>query len=617
MKNNEILDSWKDISEYLGREIRTCHKWEKDLGLPVHRVDPNSSRSKVFAYKSEIDLWLRERANATPSRPKEGKRLQNLKWISMGVVLMSCLLIISSYRLFIYQKARSPDTEKVVSVAIMPFESSNSSALDRNFSEGVSVEIANRLAMFSKIRVFPPSLYFGNNEAVENGNHADFILEGKANKESSQFWLSVELVDPRKKIKLWGLERSDSLENILFVQNDICTSLNQILGSVGRRGLSSSKEGEIKFQAALNENPTADQPSKTSYGDSNDSWKLYYQGRYYLEMHTEEANQIAINLFNQAIGKDAELAQAYIGLAECYCDFINFNWNSDPAWIEKAEGLLQTGQEISPNLPEYYYAMTGLLLLKDIHLDQATREDALETARDGLKKYPYHAGLNSLLGYCHYLRFGEAGDQADFESALEYKEKSFWLKPFSLDNVVFVELLLLDREFSKAIEVCNIIQKTDQTQFANFNLGVVFYYLGDLERSRSIFQELENINLDLRIDSFLYQGMIASQEQEKEKALQILERIQKISPAGYIKEEGLKMASIYAGIGMTDISSRYLNKFFSSRYGEKYRHVYLKYMRIDKNFSGQDMDNLKLIEEVPTNAQKQDNPSNAQRNKMH
>ena len=592
MKNNEILDSWKKISEYLDREIRTCHKWEKDLGLPVHRVDPDSSRSKVFAYKSEIDLWLRERANATSNRLRERKHLRGLKWISIGLIPVSSLLVISSYRLFIYQKGRSPDSGKVVSVAIVPFESYNSSAIDKNFSEGMAVEIANRLALFSKIRVLPPSLYFENKNIVENGNDADFILKGNANKEGNQFKLSVELVDPGKRIKLWGTEYSDSLENILFVQDDICRSLIQMLNSADRQSHSSPKEGKPEWQGALANNPV-NQLSKKPYGESSDCWKLYYQGRYYLEMYTEEANQIAINLFNQAIEKDAELAQAYIGLAECYCNLVNFNWDSNPTLIDKAESLLQTGQAISPNLPEYYYALTSLLLLKDISLDQGTSEIALETARDGLIKYPNHAGLNSLLGYCHYLRFGETGDPSDFERALEYKKRGFWLKPFSLDNIVFVELLLLDKEFGKAIEVCNIIQKTDQTQFARFKLGVVLYYLGDLERSRSIFQELENINLDLGVDSLLYQGMIASQEQEKEKALQILERIQKISPSGYIKEEGLKMASIYAGIGMTDISSRYLNQFFSSSYGKKYRHIYLRYINVDRNFSGLDMENLK------------------------
>ena len=62
MKNKEILDTWKEISQYLGKEIRTCSRWEKELGLPVHRIDESSSKSKVFAYKSEIDRWLEERS---------------------------------------------------------------------------------------------------------------------------------------------------------------------------------------------------------------------------------------------------------------------------------------------------------------------------------------------------------------------------------------------------------------------------------------------------------------------------------------------------------------------------------------------------------------------------
>ena len=42
MVNKEILDSWKEIGKYLGRDTRTCYRWEKELGLPVHRIDNNS-----------------------------------------------------------------------------------------------------------------------------------------------------------------------------------------------------------------------------------------------------------------------------------------------------------------------------------------------------------------------------------------------------------------------------------------------------------------------------------------------------------------------------------------------------------------------------------------------
>lgn len=54
----ERLDSWKAIAEYLQRDAATVRRWEKTLGLPVHRVAGAPGRS-VFAYTAEIDAWLK------------------------------------------------------------------------------------------------------------------------------------------------------------------------------------------------------------------------------------------------------------------------------------------------------------------------------------------------------------------------------------------------------------------------------------------------------------------------------------------------------------------------------------------------------------------------------
>ena len=56
MDDHEILDSWKEISDYLKRDARTCQRYERELGLPVHRLD-SSPRARVFAYRDEIDAW--------------------------------------------------------------------------------------------------------------------------------------------------------------------------------------------------------------------------------------------------------------------------------------------------------------------------------------------------------------------------------------------------------------------------------------------------------------------------------------------------------------------------------------------------------------------------------
>jgi hypothetical protein len=55
--DNRRLDSWKEIAAYLNKDVRTVIRWEKDRGLPVHRV-PGGRRKGVFAYQHELQAWL-------------------------------------------------------------------------------------------------------------------------------------------------------------------------------------------------------------------------------------------------------------------------------------------------------------------------------------------------------------------------------------------------------------------------------------------------------------------------------------------------------------------------------------------------------------------------------
>lgn len=59
------LDSWKEIADYLGRDVRTAMRWSKSHGLPVRRVAGGRGRS-VFAFSIEIDAWLAGRTSETP-----------------------------------------------------------------------------------------------------------------------------------------------------------------------------------------------------------------------------------------------------------------------------------------------------------------------------------------------------------------------------------------------------------------------------------------------------------------------------------------------------------------------------------------------------------------------
>ena len=89
---NTRLDSWKAIAAYLGRDVSTVIRWEKEKGLPVHRL-PGGKRQAVFAWTGEIDAWLLghpEPATTEPAVPAsepaaEDGRLALVLAITLGV----------------------------------------------------------------------------------------------------------------------------------------------------------------------------------------------------------------------------------------------------------------------------------------------------------------------------------------------------------------------------------------------------------------------------------------------------------------------------------------------------------------------------------------------------
>jgi tetratricopeptide (TPR) repeat protein len=56
-KPERTLVSWKEIAVFLNRAERTVKRWERERGLPVHRV-PGGERGGVYAYPSELADWL-------------------------------------------------------------------------------------------------------------------------------------------------------------------------------------------------------------------------------------------------------------------------------------------------------------------------------------------------------------------------------------------------------------------------------------------------------------------------------------------------------------------------------------------------------------------------------
>lgn len=54
---NHFFNGWKEIASYLGKGVRTCQRYEREMGLPIRRPAGESSPA-VMAVQAELDKWV-------------------------------------------------------------------------------------------------------------------------------------------------------------------------------------------------------------------------------------------------------------------------------------------------------------------------------------------------------------------------------------------------------------------------------------------------------------------------------------------------------------------------------------------------------------------------------
>jgi len=88
-KEADLLESWKEISKYLNRDIKTCQRWEIKFGLPIHRLE-GSPRSRVFAYRHELDTWFK--GKFTNSLDQSKQKRSNFNKIKSALALAGIII---------------------------------------------------------------------------------------------------------------------------------------------------------------------------------------------------------------------------------------------------------------------------------------------------------------------------------------------------------------------------------------------------------------------------------------------------------------------------------------------------------------------------------------------
>jgi Tol biopolymer transport system component len=99
------LDSWKEIAAYLGRGTRTVQRWEREEGLPVHRL-AHEKRGSVYARREELAAWWESRrltlAAPAASEPVDAPVAPRLERVTWTTALTSWPALSSDARLIAY-----------------------------------------------------------------------------------------------------------------------------------------------------------------------------------------------------------------------------------------------------------------------------------------------------------------------------------------------------------------------------------------------------------------------------------------------------------------------------------------------------------------------------------
>ena len=583
MSGKEILNSWKEISQYLQHNRRTCHRWEKSLGLPVRRYDNDSSRSRVFALKSELDEWIKQRKNNHNNSINIHNSFFGSKRITYLLFLIAVTTAVLMSLLIGFPGKFLKSSIGAISIGIYPIESSTSPEYDEYLAQGLTDEVIDYLTLFDDLKVIKlvPLPNSSEKKYFRNHGKADYFLNGDMEKDGDDIQLRFNLTKAKNNKIVMDHEIRKKYADIQLIKEAVARKIHSKLN------LPFDEQTAASFvRSSINQEPY-DLFLKGNYilnsikKNESGPWELYHKGKYYYGLTTRESNEIAIELFCAAIDLDEHFDQAYVGLAQCYINYVNFGWDNDISWLKKASDLLSKVESNPFPCAEYYSSLAKLYLLKYVFFNEETDTTAFDSLKIGLEQYPSHPGLNSIASYYYYLRYSKDGNEFDFDKSLEYGETSFLIKPFSLSNLFFANLLLLDGQFSRALDICELVKKVDASSMTDFRIGEIYYYMGNLERSASIFNQMES-PLHLKVGALYYLGMIASQNKNSEKVKNIITKIDNLPKP--LSWHNFRISSIYFGIDNEEEGIRCLDDFFSEPSTQKLKYNYNKYILIDRNF---------------------------------
>lgn len=414
------LDSWKEIADFLDREVRTVQRWERSEGLPVRRHE-HQKKSSVYAYVGELEEWRKNR------QPKDDSG-SGRQWPQAAS-----------------GKAR---------LVVLPFANLSGDPQQDYFSAGLTTEMTVRLG-----KLDPPHLgviaaassnALAGKPIAEIGRALDvqYALEGSVRRNAHRVRIDVQLIQVSDQTHLWADSYDRDLVDILSVQDDVGAAV----------------ASQIRVALGPLASKVATPPKRTVNPEAHDA---YLRGRFYSTVRSDLHK--ALQAYQEAIQKDPRYAQAYAGLASTYALLGQVPYDdSPPTEVKpKAREAAQHALQLAPHLGEAHAVLGNVAF--NYYWDFETAEREFQRA--------LALGPNDPTAHVWYSHYCVVRNRV--AEALEQNAQTLEIDPVSpLFNSVSAETHYYARDFDATLKQA----RRAIEQFPNYPLA--YLWLGSAYREK-------------------------------------------------------------------------------------------------------------------------------------
>jgi serine/threonine-protein kinase len=385
------------------------------------------------------------------------------------------------------------------SVAVLPFESlAGADDADAYLGEGVAEAVTTDLSRIAALTVISRGSAFryrGRNADVKKAGaelNVRYVVQGTLQRSGDALRVHAQLVDASSGQQLWAERYDRGLSNVFAVQDDISRSVvRAIAPRLVPPAPAAARRPPPDFQV----------------------YDAYLRGRAAWSRRTAEGLAQAVALFQQAIERDPDFAEAYAGLSDAFLMQGRLRHARYSEALPRATGAADRALALDPNLAAAH-ASRGALHLERLEWADAERayrraielepgyatahhwyalllyqlgrlDEGLLEATRATELDPLAVSIQGTLGIGHYLR-------REFDLAAARYRRAAELSPDFPGPAVQLSLIEAARgRLPEALELARQAAQKGNSPVPRANLARMHALLGRRAEARAILGALE------------------------------------------------------------------------------------------------------------------------------